>query len=741
MLEYRALAGLTIRDGDEELAVGGPRQRRLLGVLLAHRGVVVSGDVLAEAVFDGDPPPGAHATIRSYVARLRHVLGRPAAGSSLVTQAPGYRLDVPDDAFDVARFERSVTLGRSSLAADQPQEAARLLRAGLALWHGEPYAEFAGEDWAGPEVARLDELRLAANDVLAEAGLACGQAAEVATDLEVLVAEHPLRESFQAKLMIALYRSGRHADALRSYQVYRRLLAEELGLEPEPELIDLERRILAHDETLWGSPAHHVGTLVGPTSPDRPGTTTPERVLGPGGQETDATARGRRGAVARRLGAQLVVLGIAVVLALVAGTVAVRRLDRVENEGRYAVARELAAASVANLELDPERSILLALAAVEQTRAAGGVALPEAVVALRRAVGASRAVLRVPGVGGTLAWSPDGATIAVEAVAARGIVELRDARTGVVRRSFATQGRRLRWLSFSPDGNALVTVAADAVRVWDLSTGVEVLTLPAPEGQGAPGPAVLSAGGALLALTWPGRDLVEVRDVGTGTLLREVRAVPAPLSVALDPTGTRLAVASGVGSTAVLVPLDGPGDPAPLAAPSSPLSALVWSPDGDRIAISSDEDGARIVDASTGAVQLTLPSSPGVTALDWCPCGARVATAGTDGVATVWQVDEHGPRALFRLATQDAESGLAGLDFSPDGTHLATTDLGRTALRVWDVDPATAPRFDRGVDGGTRSVVSTGLDVDQLVELARGMLTRTLTDDECERFLHVRPCP
>jgi DNA-binding SARP family transcriptional activator len=740
MLEYRALAGLTIHDGDEELAVGGPRQRRLLAVLLIHRGAVVSGDLLAEAVFDGGRPSGAHGTIRSYVARLRRVLDRPGGGSRLTTQAPGYRLEVPDDAFDVARFERTVALGRSSLAAGRPDEAARLLRSGLGLWHGDAYGEFADEDWARPEVVRLDELRLAAHDLLAEAGLACGRAAEVVADLEGLVAEHPFRESFQGKLMLALYRTGRQAEALRSYQAYRRALAEELGLEPEPELADLERRILAHDEALRGPPAHHLGALVADTVPSHPGASTngPRTVLGE--QEAEVTAGDPRRAATRRRATQLAVLGIAVVIALVAGTVAVRRLDQADRNGRMAVARELAAVSVANLELDPERSILLALAAVEQTRESEGAAVPEAVDALRRAVSASRAVLRVPRVGGPLAWSPDAAAVAVEAVADRGTVEVRDVRTGMVVRSFEAHGSRLRRLAFAPDGTVLVTAAADAVRIWDLATGAEVLVVPAPEAGGAPAAAVLSADGALLAVAWPGRDLVEVREVETGAVVREV-SVQAPLSVAFDPTGSRLAVASGSQARAEVVRLDGTGDPIPLAAPSHPLSAVAWSPDGSRIAISSEDDGTHIVDALTGAVRLTLPGPRGVTALAWCPRSARIVTAGTDGTATVWQVDARGPRVQLRLATQDAQLGLADLAFSPDGTRLATTDMARTALRIWDVDPATTPPADRTPGSATAPTIGAGLELDELVELARGALTRTLTADECERFFHVRPCP
>ncbi|HEX6328994.1 MAG TPA: BTAD domain-containing putative transcriptional regulator, partial [Jiangellaceae bacterium] len=250
MLEYRALAGLSILDDHEELNLGGPRQRRLVARLLVDRNSVVSADRLADAVFASEPTPGAHTTIRSYVARLRRVIDRPGAASRLVTQAPGYRLEVSDEAFDVARFEHSVSAGRARLSQGDATEAVRVLREGLDLWRGEAYEEFADEDWARPEAQRLGELRLVAHELLADAGLACGRAAEVASTVEVLAAENPLRESLQARLMLSLYRSGRQVEALRVYQGYRHLLADELGLEPSPELAELERRILAHDEVL-----------------------------------------------------------------------------------------------------------------------------------------------------------------------------------------------------------------------------------------------------------------------------------------------------------------------------------------------------------------------------------------------------------------------------------------------------------------------------------------------------------
>ncbi len=250
MLEYRALGGLSVVDGGAELSLGGSRQRRLAAVLLIDRNRVVSVDRLAEIVFAGAPTPGAATTLRSYVARLRRVVEAAGSGSRVVTRPPGYMLEVGDEASDVARFEGSVAMGRACLTRGDAAGASRVLRGGWGLWRGGAYAEFADEDWVRPEAQRLGELRLVAYELLGDAELACGRAAEVVSELEGLAAEHPLREAFQAKLMLALYRSGRQVEALRVYQAHRSVLTEELGLDPPPELAELEGRILAHDEEL-----------------------------------------------------------------------------------------------------------------------------------------------------------------------------------------------------------------------------------------------------------------------------------------------------------------------------------------------------------------------------------------------------------------------------------------------------------------------------------------------------------
>jgi len=250
MVRFHALGGVAVTAHGHEVNVGGPRQRRLLAMLLVHRNAVVSVDRLADAVFAGDPTPAASTTLRSYVARMRRVVECDGSEAEIVTQAPGYALRLPDDAFDVARFEAALAEGRTLLARQDPHAAALVLRDALALWRGDAYAEFADEDWVQPEAERLAELRLVAHELLFAAEMASGRAAEVIPELEASVRAHPLRETFVSQLMIALYRSGRQAEALRAYRRHQEVLVEELGLDPTPTLQELEERILRHDPDL-----------------------------------------------------------------------------------------------------------------------------------------------------------------------------------------------------------------------------------------------------------------------------------------------------------------------------------------------------------------------------------------------------------------------------------------------------------------------------------------------------------
>jgi WD40 repeat protein/DNA-binding SARP family transcriptional activator len=250
MVQFHALGALRITEHGREVTIGGPRQRRLVAMLLIHRNDAVSVDRLADAVFAGEPTPAASTTLRSYVARLRRVLGDGDGGPRVLTQAPGYVLLLADDELDVERFEAALAEARRLRGIDDPTSSASVLRDALALWRGEPYAEFADEDWARPEAQRLAELRLVALEALFDAELACGRSTELISEIEALAGEHPLRESLRAQLMVALYRAGRQADALRAYRQHREAMVEELGIDPAPSLRELEERILTQDPSL-----------------------------------------------------------------------------------------------------------------------------------------------------------------------------------------------------------------------------------------------------------------------------------------------------------------------------------------------------------------------------------------------------------------------------------------------------------------------------------------------------------
>ena len=216
----------------------------MLALLLLAGGRVVPAEYLAEVLWRGAPPPGAAKTLRSYVSRLRSLLGPDAA---LAGQGGGYVITVQPDQLDAARFERLVGAGRDALGRGEAAAAAGRFGEALALWRGRALADVSEVEPLALEAARLEELRLVAVEGRIEADIERGLAAEVTGELEQLVAEHPVRERMWRLLVLALYRAERQADALAAYRRARAVLAGELGIEPGEELRQLEQAVLRQE--------------------------------------------------------------------------------------------------------------------------------------------------------------------------------------------------------------------------------------------------------------------------------------------------------------------------------------------------------------------------------------------------------------------------------------------------------------------------------------------------------------
>jgi DNA-binding SARP family transcriptional activator len=256
-MEFRLLGPLEALVEDRALQLAGGKQRALLAVLLLRANETVSTDRLIDELWGDGPPASAGKIVQVYVSHLRKALGE----GILLTRAPGYLLQIEPDALDIRHFERLLEEARRRLAGGEPAQARPLLEDALRLWRGPPLAEFAYEDFAQAEIARLEELRLAALEERIETDLALGRHADVVPELEALVGKHPLRERLRGQLMLALYRSGRQAEALAAYQSARRLLAEELGLEPSEPLQRLEKAILDHEAELGEPTPARTATL------------------------------------------------------------------------------------------------------------------------------------------------------------------------------------------------------------------------------------------------------------------------------------------------------------------------------------------------------------------------------------------------------------------------------------------------------------------------------------------------
>ena len=257
-MEFRILGPLEVIEDGQALDLGGQKQRALLAVLLLHANQVVSADRLIDALWPERPPDTAAKALQVYISQLRKTLGK----KRVETRTPGYLLRIGEDELDLERCRRLAEAGK-------PGEA-------LSLWRGSSLTDFAYERFAQVEIGRLEALRLACLEDRLDLDLVAGRHAAVVGELESLVAEYPLREHFRAQLMLALYRSGRQAEALDVYQAGRRLLADELGLEPGDALKSMQKAILAQDVALdlpsEPSPPQESEPAPAPAGPAEPGT-------------------------------------------------------------------------------------------------------------------------------------------------------------------------------------------------------------------------------------------------------------------------------------------------------------------------------------------------------------------------------------------------------------------------------------------------------------------------------------
>jgi WD40 repeat protein/DNA-binding SARP family transcriptional activator len=248
-VDFRVLGPLELATDGGLARLGGRKQRGVLAILLLHANEVVSVERLADELYAGSPPPTAGAQVRDHVSQLRKLLG-PEAGALLETRSPGYVLHVEPAQLDAARFESLVDAASEDLSHEHDARAAARLREALALWRGPALADLASAPYAQPAIGRLEELRLTAVERRIEADLRLGHDGALVGELEALVAKHPLREQFRAQLMLALYRSGRHAEAVGLYHDGRRALVDELGIEPSAHLRRLASLILRQDGSL-----------------------------------------------------------------------------------------------------------------------------------------------------------------------------------------------------------------------------------------------------------------------------------------------------------------------------------------------------------------------------------------------------------------------------------------------------------------------------------------------------------
>jgi DNA-binding SARP family transcriptional activator len=248
-LELGLLGPLEMSVDGTLVPLGTPKQRAVLAMLLMNRNTPVGVDRLITALWEGWPPSGARASIHSYVSNLRKLLGSHGIDPRVVLAAapPGYRLTIPDSSCDLGRFLTEKTAGVHAAASGRFEQASRHLAAALAQWRGPVLDDLRDFQFVETYATSLVEEKILVHTAQAEAEIACGRALAVITELEALTAEHPYREQLWAQLITAYYLTDRQSDALAAYRRVKATLAEDLGIDPGPNLRELNERILRQE--------------------------------------------------------------------------------------------------------------------------------------------------------------------------------------------------------------------------------------------------------------------------------------------------------------------------------------------------------------------------------------------------------------------------------------------------------------------------------------------------------------
>ncbi|HEY6567569.1 MAG TPA: BTAD domain-containing putative transcriptional regulator, partial [Actinomycetota bacterium] len=397
-----------------------------------------------------------------------------------------------------------------------------------------------------------------------------------------------------------------------------------------------------------------------------------------------------------RLRALVAVFAVAALIAGSLTIVATSQSEKADDAARISHARSLAAASIASLEEDPERGVLLAIEAAEETRALDGSVLPEAIDALHRSIAASRIVLTVPHVDGAIAWGPLG-VFAVASEREPGVIELRTEGTGDLQLAFAAHDGTITGLAFSPDGSMLVSTGADGdLDAWDPSEGALLWSI---SGRAAAVFPAFSEDGTIVTATWTEEGSVRVVDPTTGEQLMRIGGLVEPPGAAPSPDGTQVAVfgirlyrvdgvdvAQNVGRI-VPVPDLGSTQRGRAVRFEVPIwegtGSVAWSPDGSFLA---SDDIPYIWDARTGRRRYqVLGHINSVTGIDWHPTRDQLITGGYDGTVRLWHIEAGSYRELMTLSS--GGNPIEDVTFSPDGSQVMATDAQRT-LRIWDIGPS-----------------------------------------------------